>query len=117
MYGAQFGKEFQMEFMPESRRSAETLELQPVVGLFNASEETFKMVERMLVATSIQCLVCHFADLQKGQLDFTNYLATHNPAVVIFNISPPYDENWEFFRTMRDSRLMEGCAVVLMTSN
>ena len=37
----------------------------------------------------------------------------HNPEVVIFDISPPYDENWTFFKTMRDSDRMNGRGTVL----
>jgi DNA-binding response OmpR family regulator len=36
---------------------------------------------------------------------------------VIFDISPPYEQNWVFFRTMCDSPAMEGRGVVLTTTN
>jgi hypothetical protein len=32
---------------------------------------------------------CHFPDLNKGVVDFRKYLSTHNPEVVIFDISQP----------------------------
>jgi hypothetical protein len=35
----------------------------------------------------------------------------HNPEVVIFDLSPPYDENWHFFKTMRDAKTMKGRGV------
>jgi DNA-binding response OmpR family regulator len=37
--------------------------------------------------------------------------------VVIFDISPPYGENWHFFRTMRDADVMRGRGLVLTTTN
>jgi hypothetical protein len=37
--------------------------------------------------------------------------------VVIFDLSPPYDQNWTFFKTMRDSDAMKGRGVVLTTTN
>jgi hypothetical protein len=36
---------------------------------------------------------------------------------VIFDLSPPYDENWIFFKTMRDADIMKGRGVVLTTTN
>jgi DNA-binding response OmpR family regulator len=60
---------------------------------------------------------CHFADLKKGIVDFGKYVAKHNPEVVVFDISPPYDENWKFFKTMRDSDMMRGRGLVLTTTN
>jgi hypothetical protein len=41
----------------------------------------------------------------------------HNPDVVIFDISPPYDENWQFFKTMRDADVMRGRGSVLTITN
>src|ERR1700730_324488 len=90
----------------------------PVVALFNASDDTVEMVQRMLAASGIQCLGgAHFAALKTGKIDFARYLATHNPQVVIVDLSPPYDENWAFFKTMRDSDAMQGRGLVLTTTN
>jgi DNA-binding response OmpR family regulator len=89
-----------------------------VVALFNASDDTFEMVQRMLDASGFDCLVgCHFADLKKGTIDFARYLGKHEPEVVIFDISPPYQENWDFFKTLRNVKAMEGRGLVLTTTN
>jgi len=62
-------------------------------------------------------LWCHFADLKKGIVDFGKYMDKHNPEVVIFDLSPPYDENWKCFKTMRDDQAMAGRGAVLTTTN
>lgn len=90
----------------------------PVVALFNASDDTVEMVQRMLDASGVHCLVnCRFADLRKRVVDFGGYLRLHNPDVVIFDISPPYEQNWAFFRTLRDDGEMRGRGLVLTTTN
>ena len=90
-----------------------------VVALFNASDDTIDMVQKLLTDSGGgQMLIwCHFADLSKGIVDFGRYTAKHNPEVVIFDLSPPYDEIWRFFKTMRDAKAMQGRAVVLTTTN
>jgi DNA-binding response OmpR family regulator len=89
-----------------------------VVALFNASDDTVEMVQKMLNASGLSCLVgCHFADLKNGRIDFSSYLARHDPRVVIFDISPPYTENWAFFQTLRDTIAMEGRGLVVTTTN
>lgn len=90
-----------------------------IVALFNASDDTIDMIQKLLTEAGIaQTLIwCHFADLKKGVVDFRKYLAKHNPELVIFDISPPYDENWTFFKTMRDSDVMKGRGSVLTTTN
>jgi DNA-binding response OmpR family regulator len=90
----------------------------PVIALFDASDDTVEMVRRMLDASGLGCLVgCHFSDVKKGALDFARYLDAHEPDVVIFDISPPYKEHWDFIKTLRESRAMEGRGVVLTTTN
>jgi DNA-binding response OmpR family regulator len=90
-----------------------------IVALFNASDDTVDMVQKLLTdAGHGQRLIwCHFADLKKGFVDFAGFMGKHNPDVVIFDISPPYDENWKFFKTMRDSRTMKGRGLILTTTN
>src|SRR3982074_1075943 len=100
--------------MSNSKKTAEG-----IVALFNASDDTIDMIQALLTqAGGAQSLVwCHFADLKKGVVDFKKYLNKHNPEVVIFDISPPYDENWQFFKTMRDAEVMRGRGSVLTTTN
>jgi DNA-binding response OmpR family regulator len=89
-----------------------------VVALFNANDDTVEMVRRMLDASGLTCLVgCHFADLKKGVIDFARYLDAHHPDLVIFDISPPYRENWAFFQTLHHCKAMEGRSLVLTTTN
>jgi DNA-binding response OmpR family regulator len=90
-----------------------------IVALFNASDDTIDMVQKLLTESGgHQTLIwCHFADLKKGIVDFGKYMDKHNPEVVIFDLSPPYDENWRFFKTMRDAKTMEGRGIVLTTTN
>jgi DNA-binding response OmpR family regulator len=89
-----------------------------VVALFNASDDTVEMVQHMLRASDVHCIIgCHFSDLKKGRIDFARYVRDHNPQVVIFDISPPYEENWQFFKTLRDDRSMQGRGLVLTTTN
>ena len=88
------------------------------VALFDANDDTAEMVQRMLAASGYRCLVgCLFSDLKKGRIDFARYLAQHHPEVVIFDIAPPYVENWHFLKSLRDSKAMHGRGLVLTTTN
>ncbi len=90
-----------------------------IVALFNASDDTIDMVQKLLTASEREQVLiwCHFADLKKGIVNFDKYMEKHNPEVVIFDISPPYDENWRYFKTMRDAKIMRGRGIVLTTTN
>jgi len=100
--------------MSESMKTTKGL-----VALFNASDDTIEMVYRLLTKQGDgQSLIwCHFADLKRGIVVFEKYMEKHNPELVIFDISPPYDENWTFFKTMRSNKVMKGRGSVLTTTN
>ena len=100
--------------MPGSTKTAEGM-----VALFNASDDTIDMIQKLLTDSGgDQTLIwCHFADLRLGVVDFQRFMDKHNPEVVIFDLSPPYAENWRFFTTMRDHQTMRGRGIVLTTTN
>ena len=100
--------------MSESMKTTKGL-----VALFNASDDTIEMVYRLLTKQGDgQSLIwCHFADLKRGIVVFEKYMEKHNPELVIFDISPPYDENWTFFKTMRSNKVTKGRGTVLTTTN
>jgi DNA-binding response OmpR family regulator len=88
------------------------------VALFNANSDTVEMVRRMLDASGLVCLIgCNVAELKKERPNFASYLRLHDPDVVIFDISPPYVENWAFFQTVHNVKAMEGRGLVLTTPN
>ena len=94
------------------------LQSKPVVALFNASDDTADMFERMLAVSGVYRLIwCHLTDVKKGEVDFAQFLAQHNPHVVIFDISPPYEENWQCYQTLRESEAMQSRGSVLTTTN
>src|ERR1700682_1588154 len=79
---------------------------------------TRQTAEGMTGSGGDQTLIwCHFADLKKGIVNFGKYIDKHNPEVVIFDLLPPYDENWRFFKTMREAITMKGRGIVLTATN
>ena len=45
------------------------------------------------------------------------FLSRHDPAVIVYDVSIPYDKNWTFLRLLLDSESMHGRKVVLTTTN
>lgn len=59
-----------------------------------------------------------YADVVKsGELDFVAFMETQKPDAVIWDIAPPYDRHWNFFKLLRTSRLFDRCAIVLTTTH
>ncbi|MES1255151.1 MAG: hypothetical protein ABUS56_06065, partial [Acidobacteriota bacterium] len=84
-----------------------------------ASDDTVDMVRNLLTAhgTGQSLVWCHLADLKKGTVNIDEYLAAHNPEVVIFDLSPPYDDNWAYFTKVSTGPAMKGRGLVVTTTN
>jgi CheY-like chemotaxis protein len=87
------------------------------VAVFNASEDTIEMLQLMLSSRGYRTLGGHVDDVKSGELDFIDFLTTHRPAAIIWDIAPPYDRNWTFFKLIRLLSPLEHCALVLTTTH
>jgi DNA-binding NarL/FixJ family response regulator len=89
-----------------------------VIAVVNSNEDTVEMLRVCLVQHGFTSVVTgHIHDFQTGVQDFPQYLADHDPAVLIYDIAIPYDRNWRFLRLVLDSESMRGRKVVLTTTN
>jgi DNA-binding response OmpR family regulator len=89
-----------------------------VVAVVNSSEDTVEMLRECLVHHGFTSVVtAHIHDFKTGVADFPGYLSQHDPAVVVYDVSIPYEKNWTFLRLLLDSESMRGRKVVLTTTN
>lgn len=87
------------------------------VAIFNSSEDTIEMLTEMLNMSGFRAIGGHVADVKRGRTDLVAYLEEHDPGAVIWDIAPPYEENWIFFQLIRSSAAMERRGLVLTTTN
>jgi DNA-binding response OmpR family regulator len=87
------------------------------VAIFNASEDTISMLEQWLRHHGFVAVSSHVTEVKRGQMDFAAFIAEHDPEVIIWDIAPPYDENWKFFKLLRTSEVLANRAVVLTTTH
>src|SRR5215211_2277082 len=88
------------------------------VAVINTSEDTVEMLRYALQHSGFNSVVTgHIHDFKTGAEDFPHYLETHDPRVLVYDISIPYDKNWTFLRLLLDTDHMRGRKVVLTTTN
>ena len=89
----------------------------PIIAVFNSSSDTVEMLRTVLEQEGFHTVSGHLADLKKGELDFVEFIGHHRPAVIVYDISPPYDTNWRFLRLVRSSQPAQGTRFILTTTN
>lgn len=89
----------------------------PKVAVINSSQDTVEMLRALLERQGWETVEGHVDDIKRGRLDFIEYLETHDPGVLIWDVPPPYDQNWAFLRLVRSSRAMDNRVVIVTTTN
>ncbi|HME96573.1 MAG TPA: hypothetical protein VKN16_20430 [Methylomirabilota bacterium] len=91
--------------------------VKPIIAVFNSSSDTVDMLRTVLEQEGYHTVPGHITDLKKGELDFVDFIEHHRPAVIVYDISPPYDTNWTFLRLVRSSQPAQSARFVLTTTN
>jgi CheY-like chemotaxis protein len=89
----------------------------PTIAVFNSSEDTVELLRTALEAEGFQTVAGRIPDVKKGDLDLIDFVNHHTPAVILYDISPPYDANWRFLRLVRSSESLKKHQFVLTTTN
>ena len=89
----------------------------PTIAVFNSSDDTVELLRTALEAEGFQTVAGHIPDVKKGELDLIDFVNHHTPAVILYDISPPYDANWRFLRLVRSSESLKKHQFVLTTTN
>jgi CheY-like chemotaxis protein len=87
------------------------------VAVFNASDDTVEMLKALLSSRGYRALSERVDHVKSGELNFVEFLSTHRPHALIWDIAPPYDRNWNFVQLLRSINPLQGCGLVLTTTN
>ena len=89
----------------------------PIIAVFNSSNDTVDLLRTVLEAEGFHTVVGHIPDVKSGELDLVGFIEHHEPAVIVYDISPPYEANWTFLRLVRNLEPVKGRRFVLTTTN
>ena len=87
------------------------------VAVINSNEDLIELLRIVLAQAGLDTVTAHVPDIKRGREDLLSFVAQHEPAVIVYDIVPPYDENWNFLRLLQDLQVMQGRRWVLTTTN
>jgi CheY-like chemotaxis protein len=89
-----------------------------VVAVINSSDDTVEMLRTCLQQHGFTSVVTgHVTEIKSGQTDFLEFLTSHDPGVLVYDVSIPYEENWNFLNLLMTSEEMRGRRVIVTTTN
>ncbi len=87
------------------------------VAVFDSSPDALQMLRRTLEHRKVRVICESAEDVRRGRIDFLALMSDHDPDVVVWDIAPPYEENWKFFTWLRTSKPGRARAFVVTTTH
>jgi DNA-binding response OmpR family regulator len=89
----------------------------PIIAVFNSSTDTIELLRAVLEEEGFRVVVGNIPDVKSGEIDFLAFIERHAPAVIVYDISLPYETNWNFLRLVRSSESVKALGFVITTTN
>lgn len=88
-----------------------------VVALFNSNLDALVLVGKLLESAGFTVVSALIPDVRNGRCDVNGMLDRHDPSVIVYDIGPPYEENWRMFEQLRASTSMRHRRCVITAVN
>lgn len=88
-----------------------------VVTLFNYNPDAMARIAKVLESAGFTVISALIPEVRDGRCDLDALMARHDPSVVVYDICPPYEENWAVFEALRARPAMAGCRFVITAAS
>ena len=88
-----------------------------VAAVFNTSPDLVDLLRRAFEPAGIVTVTVLTYQIRESVVDLEGFICQHNPKVIVYDIAPPYDANWQLFQHIIRMKVMRNRAVVLTSIN
>ena len=88
-----------------------------VVAVINTSPDVVDMLRLTLEHAGIAVVSAMTWQVREGGVDLDRFMAQHHPRVVVYDVAPPYSNNWLLFQHIRAMPVMKNVQFVLTSTN
>jgi DNA-binding response OmpR family regulator len=78
-----------------------------VVQLFHSNGDALALLGKLLESAGFDVVSTLIPEVRRGHCDVNAKMVQHDPAVVIYDIGPPYEENWARFERLRTTSMRD----------
>ena len=89
----------------------------PTLAIIKTSPDTVDMLRIIFQKAGMLVVSGLTYDIRDGRMNLHGFMQQHKPDVMIYDIAPPYDQNWAFFEHLRETGVLGGIPVVLTSTN
>jgi CheY-like chemotaxis protein len=72
-----------------------------LIAIFNSNPDAIEMLTSALTTAGFDVVSAAINELRDQDSVREHFLETHNPAVIVFDVAPPYGANWRLLDKLR----------------
>lgn len=91
--------------------------MKPVIAVVNTTPELIAMLEDLLAQEGYPVVTANLTDFRSGKRDLIEFINTHDPSILIYDLPPPYAEQLKFLHLFRDLQVIQGRKFIFTTTN
>ena len=89
----------------------------PVVAVINSTPDVIDMLRTAFESAGMATVGTFTHAVRDGEVDIEAFMRQHDPRVVVYDIAPPYPNNWLLFQHVAHLPVMKDRHFILTTTN
>jgi DNA-binding NarL/FixJ family response regulator len=87
------------------------------VAILNTNDDVVEMLRIALEHAGFVVVSEHVDDVRRGEASLNHLMQEHDPKVIIYDLTPPYDRSWRFLEHVCGMPYMAARKVVVTSTN
>lgn len=87
------------------------------VAIVNTNPDLIRLLRVNLEAAGFIVFVLHVEEIKLGEANIDSFLKQNDPRVIVYDVAPPFDQNYRFLEHLRRATGFKGRQFVLTTIN
>lgn len=87
------------------------------VAVINSNEDLVDMVSTLLQEEGYVAIPGHVRQFRLEEQHLSQFIAEQDPQVILWDIAPPYDLNWQYFQEISHLPIMQGRSFIVTTTH
>ena len=88
-----------------------------VVAVLNSNQDVLRLIRDVLQDEGYAVVTDHIHSFKDGDENLVDFLTKHRPALLLYDLAPPYQENWNFLQLLCRIPEVSSLPMVLTTVN
>ena len=89
----------------------------PVIAILNSNDDVVELLRMVLEQKGMIVVSAHLDAIRRGEQSLVDFVAEHDPAVIVYDLVPPYDRSWRFLEHLRQVPHMQRRTFVITSTN